>query len=68
MNWLTVIFIIAGVSLAFLLLREFVTWYWKMNEICAKQNLTNDLLNKQNELLKNNNSLLREFVNEFMRK
>lgn len=68
MNWLTILFIIAGVALAFLLLREFVTWYWKMNEISAKQTLTNELLKEQNELLKNNNDLLRDFIKEFMSK
>jgi hypothetical protein len=68
MNWLTILFIIAGVAIAFLLFREVVTWYWKMNEISAKQSMTNELLKEQNELLASNNDLLKDFVDEFINK
>lgn len=68
MTWLQIFFIIAGAFIAFLLVREFFTWYWKMNEISAKQTLTNELLKEQNELLAANNDLLKEFVEDFTNK
>ena len=68
MSWLQILFIIAGVFIVFLLIREFFTWYWKMNEISAKQSTTNELLKEQNELLATNNELLKEFVDDFTNK
>jgi hypothetical protein len=68
MSWLQILFIIAGVFIVFLLIREFFTWYWKMNEISAKQSITNELLKEQNELLSTNNKLLKEFVDDFTNK
>lgn len=68
MTWQLILFIIAGTFIVFLLIREFFTWYWKMNEISAKQSLTNELLKKQNDLIAENNATLRKFVEEFMNK
>ena len=65
MNWLTILFVIALVIIAFLLFREVVTWYWKINEMSSNQTKTNELLKEQNELLKANNELLKEFVDDF---
>lgn len=62
------IFFILGVPIAFLITRELVTWYWKINEITANQKLTNELLKEQNKLLKANYKLLHEFVDSFMNK
>jgi hypothetical protein len=68
MNWLEILFIIAVVFIVFLVIREFFTWYWKMNEISAKQSITNELLQEQNELLATNNELLKEFIDDFTNK
>ncbi|MES2275696.1 MAG: hypothetical protein V4592_06720 [Bacteroidota bacterium] len=68
MTKLEIFFIIAGVFIVFLLIREFFTWYWKMNEISSKQSMTNELLKTQNELLAENNDLLKEFVDDFTSK
>ena len=68
MSWLQILFIFAGVFIVFLLIREFFTWYWKMNEISSKQSITNELLKEQNELLSTNNKLLKEFVDDFANK
>ncbi len=65
MSWLQISLIIAFAFIVFLLIREFFTWYWKMNEISAKQTITNELLKEQNELLAENNQLLREFIDDF---
>ena len=65
MTWLEILFIIAGAFILFLVVREFFTWYWKMNEVSAKQSITNDLLKEQNELLAANNELLKEFIDDF---
>ena len=68
MTWLEILFIIAGAFILFLVVREFFTWYWKMNEVSAKQSITNDLLKEQNELLAANNELLKEFIDDFTNK
>lgn len=68
MSWLQILFIVAGVFIVFVLIREFFTWYWKMNEISAKQSMTNELLKEQNELLNDNNELLKAFIDDFMSK
>jgi uncharacterized membrane protein len=68
MTWLTILFIIVRIIIAFLIFREFVTWYWKINEISGKQSMTNELLKQQNELLARNNGLLKKFTDDFMNK
>jgi hypothetical protein len=68
MSWIEILFIIAGVFIVFLAIREFFTWYWKMNEISDKQSITIDLLQEQNELLAANNELLKEFIDDFTNK
>lgn len=68
MTWLQTLFIIAGVFIVFLMIREFFTWYWKINEISAKQSATNELLKQQNELIAANNELLEKFVDDFTNK
>lgn len=68
MSWIEILFIIAGVFIVFLAIREFFTWYWKMNEISDKQSITIDLLQEQNELLAANNELLKEFIDDFINK
>jgi hypothetical protein len=68
MSWIEILFIIAGVFIVFLAIREFFTWYWKMNEISDKQSMTIDLLQEQNELLAANNELLKEFIDDFTNK
>lgn len=61
MTWLQILFLIAGIAIVFLLIREVVTWYWKINEITDNQRKTNELLREQNELL-------RDFVEDFTNK
>jgi large-conductance mechanosensitive channel len=65
MNWLQIFFIVAIAFVVFLAIREFFTWYWKLNEISAKQSTTIELLKEQNDLLSSNNELLRQFIDEF---
>lgn len=42
--------LIVGI-LVLLVIREIVTWYWKVNEFIENQQLSNQLLARQNELL-----------------
>ncbi|RZK25400.1 MAG: hypothetical protein EOO43_05620 [Flavobacterium sp.] len=65
MNWLYIILALAVVIILFLLFREIVTWYWKINEQVTNQQRTNDLLKQQNELLRANYELMKEFVDDF---
>jgi Tfp pilus assembly protein PilN len=54
--------------IVFLFLREILLWYWKVNAIIDNQNKTNQLLEKQNELLEENTATLQQFVDDFMNK
>lgn len=54
--------------IVFLLLREIVLWYWKVNTIINNQTKTNQLLEEQNELLKQNTTTLQAFVDDFTNK
>lgn len=62
-----VISIVVGI-IVFLLIREVLAWYWKINERISNQRTTNELLQEQNELLKANNEILTKFVEDFMNK
>ena len=61
-------FVCRAVFIVFLAIREFFTWYWKMNEISDKQSMIIDLSQEQNELLAANNELLKEFIDDFTNK
>lgn len=66
---LTDVLILFGVGIVvFLIFREIVMWYWKINEIVSNQRLTNELLDEQNDLLEANNEILSKFVEDFMKK
>ena len=52
----------------FFIFRELVLWYWKVKVIINNQNRTNELLEKQNELLEENTNTLRQFVDDFTNK
>ncbi|SEL44697.1 hypothetical protein [Parapedobacter koreensis] len=66
---LTDVLIFLGVGIVvFLIFREIVMWYWKINEIVSNQRVTNELLEEQNELLEANNEILSQFVEDFMKK
>jgi cell division protein FtsB len=65
MEGIYIVLALAGVIIVFLIARELVTWYWKVNEIITHQKSTNTLLKEQNEILKANNQLLQEFVDDF---
>lgn len=66
---LITLLIVLGVAVGiFFLIRGLFTWYWRIDEIVAHQEITNELLQKQNELLKSNNETMKQFVEEFMNK
>lgn len=68
MNLQDVLIFIGVAIIAFLIFREIVMWYWKINEIVSNQRITNELLEEQNELLESNNEILSQFVEDFMKK
>tara|TARA_R110001606_G_scaffold397550_1_gene574390 strand:- start:695 stop:913 length:219 start_codon:yes stop_codon:yes gene_type:complete len=58
LNEITGILIIVGISIfIFLLCREIVCWYWKINK-------RNELLVEQNQILKSQNDILKNIHNE----
>lgn len=59
--------IVVGI-IVFFIIREILTWYWKIDEIISNQRMTNELLQEQNEILKTNNEILNQFVEDFMNK
>jgi len=66
MDSLGSILVIGGIALlVFLVFREIVTWYWKMNEVVVNLEKLNRLMEKNNELSMENNEILRRFVEEF---
>jgi cell division protein FtsB len=67
-NIIPIVIVIFGVFILFLIIRELVLWYWRINESIATQKKTNELLEEQNNLIKQNNSIMKQFVDDFTNK